>query len=739
MGPEISAAPLGSPTIGVTQPSPAQSPQSTNPGSGLNSPWLDAASPHLGASPIFDRKRASLMGLLRSNRIEDTNTGLGLYDSSQEKSRPPAKPDALFQKLLKSKWSMVFFLAIGIGGALGHHFLYAHLEGRDAKDQDWWLRLGQFISFVSKAGFVLSVLMAQQQTAWRAVGKKDYSVHAIDSLFGASHDITELFNREAWKKTWLVMILSLYFWLSPLVVIFSSATLSVAPGRTVDRDAMCSSVRTLNFSQESPNEWDNPRRAESDDFIGISLSLWNDTGEDKGDNRFNYWVSPSTQFKAIANKVFTGNQSLQRDHVAEEICGRGWNCSTVIQFVGPGYKCKSVTPKNGISIDDFAGVKAPFNTTELAPTGNHTYFAKTMEGEYGNRQILTKEEPKGGVPVEEPPYPTNLGALRTEPIIWIGYTEVENISKRQPEEKGAPGWDDAFTPAVLACEHYVTNYTVNLTYTNGLQTYDVIDRDYMYKVINTTYQRTLDDPGQQPFPDGLFERVEAVPEENYVRPFPKKDIGRYRRIAAYHSFGMVMREMINGYISLPNHISDSSVVISRLMDQHDYIAVRNLGQEVRRMYEDLLISLLSNPQLLVVSWAANTTALSGTLPGGPLYQCNRHKIVNKFVYQWQVLLAVYAISFVIAAVGVMSGMYAMWKDKVHEQREITFSSIAGATKNLSLDEHADKDTMIRCWPVGESHGGRVYEFRLRNGGEQDNSSRSAFEDTAGLMIGETAA
>ncbi|RSL81613.1 hypothetical protein CEP51_005708 [Fusarium floridanum] len=723
MGPEISTAPLGSRTDGASPPLPAQSPQSTVLGSGGNSPWLDPMSPNFGTSPMFDRQRASLMGLLGPNRVENTNTGLGLYDSSQKRPPHPPKEDTLFLRVMKSKWSMVLFLFLGTGAALSHHFLYTHLEGRDAKDQDWWLRLGQFISFLSKACFVLSVLMAQRQTAWRAVGKKDYSVHAIDSLFGASHDITELFSREAWKKTWLVMILSLFFWISPLVIIFSSATLSVSPGMTVERDATCRSVRTLNFSQESQNEWNNPRRAESDGMIGISLSLWNRTGDGKGDDDFDYWIAPSPHFKAIANKVFTGNQAVQRENVAEEICGRGWNFSTVIHFVGPGYKCESITPKSGVRIDDFAGVEAPFNMTELAPEGNYTYFSRTQYGEYG-RQIPSGE---GGKPIQLPPYPLNLGALRVEPIMWIGYTTVDDINKTQPDTKGKSGWDEAYTPAVLACEHYVTNYTVNLTYTGGLQTYNVTQRDYMYKVINTTYQSTPDVPEGTILEDGLFDGVVAVPEENYIRPYPRENVETYRLIAAYHSFGKAMRDMVNGEIKQPHHVSSSDIVISRLMDKHDYIAVLDLKRQVRRAYEDLLISLLYNPQLLVVSWAANTSELSGTLPGGPEYRCQRHKLVNKFHYQREVLLAVYTICFVVALVGVLSGMYAMSKDGVVEQREMTFSAIAGATKHLSLDEYRDKETMVRAFPMREGDAGRIYEFALQDGGKHDNSSRSALD------------
>lgn len=591
MGPEISPALLGSPTNGASPPLPTQSAQSTTLGSGFNSPWPDTMKPDPSPSSGFDRKCTSLTGLLGSNRPENTATGLGLYNSSPES--PLGLWEGLtraFQKTMKSPWSMVLFFFLGIAGALCHHFVYDSLEGQAAENQEWWLRLGQLISFISKAGFVVAVLMAQQQTAWRAVATKGYSVHAVDSLFGASHDVMELFSGEAWDKSRLVMILSLYIWISPLVVIFSSATLKVDLRVTEDRDAVCQSVRSLNFSQESYNEWDNPKRFESDGLIGISLSTWEITGERDDDETVEYWALPSTMFEGLANKVFTENHAIQRDNVAEDICGSGWNCSTVIHFVGPGYKCDSVTPKSGMRIDDFAGVGAPFKMTELAPEGNHTYFARTIEGDYGDQVEL-----KDGQPTQGPPYPTNLGAFRTEPIIWLGYTTVDNINKTQPKHKGAPGWDEAFTPAVLACEHFVTNYTVNLTYTGGMQTYNVTQRDHMYKVINTTYQETLDPPT-----NGLLTGVVAVPEENYILP-TKENIEEYRVIAAYHSLGQVLRRMMNGEIKLPNHITRSNVLLSRLMDKHDYIAIPNLEEEVRRLYEDLLISLLSNPQMLAVT------------------------------------------------------------------------------------------------------------------------------------------
>ncbi|KAF4341237.1 catalase [Fusarium beomiforme] len=99
--------------------------------------------------------------------------------------------------MLNGRVSSVF----GVGAAVGHDTLNNHLLGK-ANDQIWWLCLGQFLAFVSKANSAISisVSLAYQQIACRSIGQKSFSVHAVDSLFGAVHNAIELLNAEARRK-----------------------------------------------------------------------------------------------------------------------------------------------------------------------------------------------------------------------------------------------------------------------------------------------------------------------------------------------------------------------------------------------------------------------------------------------------------------------------------------------------------------------------------------------------------
>lgn len=658
-------------------------------------------SPYTPSSPVFRTAHDSQINPLITS--QNTHHNPSIFDQHPP---PPPPKDPWWKTLFKSKWAMVICLAIGLAGALGHHILYMSLDGREARGQQWWLRLGQFISFVAKAAFVLALLMAHQQAAWRSVGQDGYSVNAVDALFGAAHDAAELFNREAWRKSWLVMFLAIYVWASPLVVIFSSATLNVV-AETRRQSTECPSIRTLNFSHDETNDFRKVNIPKGQDLRSLSFSLWNTTSEDLDNpNHFDYWTKFSEPLAAIAAKVLYGKEAIAREDVALEVCGAGWNCSTTIRFVAPGYKCEELARGSNSTLKPLGDMTAPFNMSSLVPNGNYTYYAVADEGEYAEQQIDSGD---AGIPTMSPPFPEHLGAFRTEPAIWLGYASVDNLTAEHPVDRTAEGWYTAYKPVVFACEHYETNYTVHLNYTGGIQTYEVVKRDYMRKIVNTTFVRGQDAA------DGTLDKTVATPVENYIYP---RDLRRYRRTAAYHALGKQLRDLINGSIKIPGTITESRIIRSRLLDRHEWLPVHELQKQVRAIYEDIIISLFSDPQMIAVSWASDPTRPSGVGLGGKdtMYPCLREQTANFFFYQWEVLATVYAVTFIIAAVGVVSGFLAMHKEGLEEQRTMLFSSIAEATNGVRIVKVEDSETVVRYCRVDEAGGGRVYRFE-REGGE----------------------
>jgi hypothetical protein len=135
---------------------------------------------------------------------------------------------------------------------------------------------------------------------------------------------------------------------------------------------------------------------------------------------------------------------------------------------------------------------------------------------------------------------------------------------------------------------------------------------------------------------------------------------------------------------------------------------------VQKLYEDMLISLLSDPLLLAVAWASHPNELSGRGPGGPntKYPCIRMRTGSYFFYNWKVLVAVYAASFIVGVVGVAYGPLVMWQDGVKEVRQMTFSAIAKTTKGIDLDQNGDGRSRIRA--VEERPGSGIFEFRVED-------------------------
>lgn len=572
---------------------------------------------------------------------------------------------------------MYFLLGAGIAFALGHHFYYLSLREKPAVDQQGMLRYGTVLAFLSKAFLINAVILAFRQRVLMMIRRKMLTLGTLDSLFAASEDLTALFNRGAWKSAKLAMCLAIFAWLTPLIVIFTTVTLSVEP-LTKRQETMCPEIRTLNFSHEEIVDFRSAPRV--DGYISLSVSYWNTTApgdniNETNPNEFDYWDNTSQQFKQIAFKTAYLQQTVMRRNASDEICGKGWNCSFEVSFVGPGYKCTQLASGINDQVKDLGSLKVPFDTKDLLPHGNKSYYAITDEADYAIRQM---DVHKGGRPIAPPPYPANLGAFRTEPILWIGYADVKNRSKIQPQTRATDGWYEAYTPKIFGCEHYETNYTVVFNYTGSVQSHNVTKREFLRKVIDTTYT-----PDEIDSETGTWDNNTATPEKNYVFP---QDVANYRRTAAYHSIGKQLRDILSGTIEMPHYVSGTRATETRLIDRLNYLPVEHFQHELQKFYEEILLSFLSDPQFIVVSWASDPSKYSGNAQGGnnSKYPCERVQTTNCYTYDKVQLLTVYAVSISLAIVAVVFGIAAIKEDTM--MQNLSFSAIIAATRGNSLDK-----------------------------------------------------
>ncbi|KAM0430919.1 hypothetical protein ACHAPT_005553 [Fusarium lateritium] len=630
----------------------------------------------------------------------------------------------------KPSWSMYVLVASGIAFAMGHHFFYKGLHGQLAKDQQGMFRYGAALAFLSKACFLNAVVLAFRQRVLMMIRRKMLSLATLDSLFAASEDLTALLNWEAWVNAKFAMGLTIFIWTSPLIVILASYTLTVMPLK-VEEVTKCPEIRTLNFSHEQFPNWWKPIR--EDGLIELSVSRWNTTA--KGPNvgpddpeGFDYWTEASQQLRLIALKSMYTQQAVMRKKAPAEICGRGWNCSYTIEFEGPGYRCQPLASGVGATVKKLGDAECPFSTDDLLPRGNFSYIADLYQGDYESPQIDSGD---GGRPNMKRPYPKNLGALRTEPILWFGYADVEDRSKPQPENRDDKHWDTAFTPTVFGCEHYHTKYTVQFNHSGDAQVHKIKKREFLRKVIDTTYLPDEKDPNKK-----LKDRIKAVPEENYIMP---QDVSLYRQKMAYHAIGSLLREFVNGTIKMPFHIAETMAIETRLIERLNYLPIQNFPEEVQKFYEEILISFFSDPQFIVVSWANDPKQWSGSRIGGDKtgFDCTRFQLRNCYFYNYAQLWAVYAISMGITIVAVASGVAAMEEDSL--MHSLSFSAILAATRGSSLDKlRWEKGAEIKNSKIGfgvvEGQAGeRAYSFGVEGDVRQEKAMSTARSPAISVM------
>ncbi|KAK4121688.1 hypothetical protein N657DRAFT_600860 [Parathielavia appendiculata] len=615
------------------------------------------------------------------------------YPSPYGGPSPPGGPgnprfaqltDSTGWKMIYGGWSMYILFSLGFAFAVGHHVFYNSLHGKPADDQIGMIRFGGLLSYAAKASLVAAVVFAYRQQIWVTVINNVLQLRTIDSLFAAVDEPQALWSWELFKKARIAVCLAVLAWLFPLTVILTPATLTVAPLTEV-RDDRCHGVRTLNFDGEKKKNWRRVDRLNG--YRGISLSLWNSTVPESmglvdtpfNETFFDYWTGSSAPVELVtAQSALTGTV-IPRRNVALEACGAGWNCSYEVSFMAPGYKCSELARGQKLDEDDLKRQGVPFNAGELAPNGDWAYIAETNVGEYFNEQV---EVLPGGAPKMKPPYPKHLGALRTEPVLWVGYSTLTRPG-RPPENRDAPGWNTDFEAVVFRCEHYLTNYTVRFNHTFSEQVTTVLRRDHLYPIINTTVV-----PGKNA-KDGTKDNTTAVPESNYILPI---DIETYRVTAAYHSLGQRMRAFINGKIRFSPYVQiETQASSTPLIDFETYLPSANLMSEMQHFYENITLSLLSNPQFVIVAWAAQPDRRSGisndTVTADPAlsYPCTKTRVANAYVYNRRDLWIAYAVAIGAGLFAVVLGSAALSQNNFHV-RDVHVSSIVAATRAPCLED-----------------------------------------------------
>lgn len=424
---------------------------------------------------------------------------------------------------------------------------------------------------------------------------------------------------------------------------------------------------TLNFTHES---FYNFRVSDNKKFSGASVSYYNTTDRyGKTPGFFDYYDQPSKNVRRSAFSAAYLKKAQARENATAIACdGVGWNCTYSISFLGPGYKCDNII--------DTKSADLPFTSDLLAPQGDLIYHANVDTHDYKSPQVETVE----GIPKQGPPYPDSLGVFESEPVVWIGYAErtSEPYSSDSPY---AQKWKTVHVPKMFKCVLYHTNYTVAVNYTPEQLT-KVTQRDFLRPVVDTTVT---------PSPHlarGNNTNWVASPSSNFISP--RTDVEAYKLTAAYHSVAALLRSFLRGDIEKTSNvfiITRSDMSETKLVDPKTSYPVSNLMEAVQDLLEDMLITLLSDPTLVI----SHTNAVP----------CERSRVMVVYVYYKSSLWSGYSIAILATLVSILIGSWAIHVNGVAS--DTLFSRILVTTRNPTLDQLS----------VGACLGGDPFPKELR--------------------------
>lgn len=417
--------------------------------------------------------------------------------------------------------------------------------------------------------------------------------------------------------------------------------------RTFRDFTTCPSVASLNFEHESTYDFrhDNP-------YPGFSLAFYNTTDKTATtEGWFDYYDQPSKNARRLAVTSVYLRKPATYTNASLDSCDQGWNCTYTISFQGPGYKCDEVAnSSNPVSAD----ITAPFNLSSIAPEGKALYKAVVDMDDYANPQIDTKD----GVPTQKPPYPDTLGVFQSEPVLWIGYA----INTTMPYDASSPyakTWKNVHEPKIFKCTAYHTNYTFEMKYEDSMQIATRKARDFVRPLVDTTITPNLGESGG----------FSASPADKFVRP--NTDPKQYKLTAAYHAMGVLLRNFLRNDISYSDdfYITTSDISETRLLEGMTSYPVHNLMEEVQNLFEDMIITLLSEPHLVV----ANTQSVP----------CEKSRVINVYAYHREGLWIGYAIVVAVTFGFIIVGAWSIYQNGVAS--DTRFSRIMVTTRNPTLD------------------------------------------------------
>lgn len=512
----------------------------------------------------------------------------------------------------------------------------------DASRQEWVIRIGTGLAFLSRASLAAVVGISRKQWMWVTLRKKFMTLAGIDAMFGVTSDPIFFTNWNMVKQAKFATLMALLIWIFPLVAIVTPSTISVLPDNRVE-EVDCT-VRTILFDYEP-------------EPTAKKLCCNNVTYFELADYLADKYQQPSMMVRkiftisAFSNLTATpSNTGLDYEGADQQLplpeetniardCGS--SCTYNVTFLGPAIKCTE-KPLSDQTNDPWA---SQYLNTTLFDAGewNNTLWVRYVPGTTPN---------------------------------WTDPQALQDLQQH-----------------VCTCENSIARYTVGLNIQDGLfkepiiRDVEILDRSSI-DLNNKTYK-----PNRV-----LFDVLVDILGGNVAEAKVAKDDsilkrgGYYARglSAVYQTSNSV--NMAFDSISAFNRANSGSIRVTyesgKLVNQTQvgatslasasYEIVPLIGAAIQKMAQMMVVSLLAadSPGTQKSSPLMEYAALTNTT-------CISTKPQNVYRYTAWRLVSAYAAAAIVTLSIAIFGFAALGMNGVSS--DASFSTILRTTRNPTLD------------------------------------------------------
>jgi len=130
----------------------------------------------------------------------------------------------------KSFFYMTILYLIGLLAAVGQHFFYHFLDGRQIDQvnisQSWVSRISTAFSFLFKSMMVATVGIAYAHSFWHRVRGDAIRVKGINAMFSVLKNPLKFFNMDVLVRAKILLIIAVISWALPIAAIFAPGALT---------------------------------------------------------------------------------------------------------------------------------------------------------------------------------------------------------------------------------------------------------------------------------------------------------------------------------------------------------------------------------------------------------------------------------------------------------------------------------------------------------------------------------